>query len=614
MTNLLTENGIIFESIENLILEFGNVSINNYNIDNGELLAKPIVQVSGKFIIAIPGMLLTATRNELIRLAIEHDVKNELVKFYSNVVWDNIEDSPGYINNYPTQTSTPDIPDIPLFQDAFFQFDTDKLAYVSLVSDSLDSYDSQQPFAYFHLNDIDRKLEPRIKEIYKYIFSNFSDINEVLFLLIFQGVGRLTPVKQQKIESLLLIHLSAGDLETITLLEGGKPLGLWKYARSLSRFKQQANLISFHELNNFFHYRKNDYSYYLSDQSIVNKDIFIQDGAGELRREVLRQRDYQVVPSYIPNYLTEVTLLYGTREIPIYIPSSFLSKIPQPLTCLLEALPLYVWIIQKNQDEINNLYREFLVAIAYWLWQFNPSLNPIIQSLVSKYRVIIIQLSLPSSKTWFEPNKKQDFSEEIKPINITVDTSSGTINVTILPEASRNFLQVDNSAEREMMKYILTGFRELLPEQEQENLSDEIISKIIEIHAPLGLKKQIIYLDSSINPELDTQELPQYQEIQKADINELLDDLGDYLTSVKKYPQGKIPENKRTTFLNNEVVGFFHSELKKLVASLNPENLLECLISYHEAIVRQVNEHHLTIPTRLACFSSIPERYENIQK
>ncbi|MDJ0515712.1 MAG: hypothetical protein QNJ74_05385 [Trichodesmium sp. MO_231.B1] len=165
-----------------------------------------------------------------------------------------------------------------------------------------------------------------------------------------------------------------------------------------------------------------------------------------------------------------------------------------------------------------------------------------------------------------------------------------------------------------MMKYILTGLRELLPEQEQENLSDEIISKIIEIHAPLGLKKQIIYLDSSINPELDPHKLPAYQKVQKADINELLDDLGDYLTSVKKYPQGKIPENERTKFLNNEVVGFFYSELKKLVASLNPENLPEYLISYHEAIVGQVNEHRLTIPTRLACFSSIPERYENIQK
>ncbi|MGB3513192.1 MAG: hypothetical protein WBA93_29060 [Microcoleaceae cyanobacterium] len=233
---------------------------------------------------------------------------------------------------------------------------------------------------------------------------------------------------------------------------------------------------------------------------------------------------------------------------------------------------------------------------------------------MSKYRVIIIQLSLPSSQTWFEPNKQQKFSKDITPINIEVDTNSGTINVTILPEASRNFLQVDNSAEREMMKYILAGFRELLPESEKENLSDEIISKIIEIHAPLGLKKQIIYLDSSINPELDPQKLPQYQKLQKADINELLDDLGHYLTSVKKYPQGKIPENERTKFLNNQVVGLFYSELKKLVASLNPENLLEYLISYHEAIVRQVNEHRLTTPTRLACFSSIPERYENIQK
>ncbi len=50
LTNLLTENGIIFEAIENLILELGNVSINNYNIDNGELLAKPIVKIYGKFI------------------------------------------------------------------------------------------------------------------------------------------------------------------------------------------------------------------------------------------------------------------------------------------------------------------------------------------------------------------------------------------------------------------------------------------------------------------------------------------------------------------------------------------------------------------------------------
>ncbi|MGD1713481.1 hypothetical protein [Dapis sp. BLCC M172] len=60
------------------------------------MLAKPIIKISGKFIVAIPGILLTATRNELICLAIEYGVKNELVKFYSNVVWDNIEDSLGY--------------------------------------------------------------------------------------------------------------------------------------------------------------------------------------------------------------------------------------------------------------------------------------------------------------------------------------------------------------------------------------------------------------------------------------------------------------------------------------------------------------------------------------
>ncbi|MDJ0515711.1 MAG: hypothetical protein QNJ74_05380 [Trichodesmium sp. MO_231.B1] len=357
--------------------------------------------------------MLTATRNELIRLAIEHGVKNELVNFYSNVVWDNIEDSLGYINNYPSKISTPKIPDIPLFQDAFFQFDTDKLAYVNLVSDPLDSYDSQQPLAYCNLEHIGKQLEARTKEIYEYVFTNLSGINEVLFLSVFQGVGRQIVVSfnQPKIESLLSIGLFASDLETITLLEGGKSLVLWKYAISISRLKQQANFVSFSELNNFFLYRKNDYSYYICDDKKFDMILSPLDGVRELRQEVLHQRDYHTVPSYIPSYFTEVTLLYRTREIPIYIPSSFLSKIPQPLTCLLEALPLYVWVIEKNQEEVNNFYREFLVAIAYWLWQFNPSLNPIIQSLVPKYRAIIIQLSLPSSRTWFEANKQQDFSE-----------------------------------------------------------------------------------------------------------------------------------------------------------------------------------------------------------
>ncbi len=74
-----------------------------------------------------------------------------------------------------------------------------------------------------------------------------------------------------------------------------------------------------------------------------------------------------------------------------------------------------------------------------------------------------------------------------------------------------------------------------------------------------------------------------------------------------------IPDDERTTVIN-KAVGFFYNELKKLVASLNPEQLLEYLIAYHEAIVREVAFHRMTIPTRLACFSSEPEMIETLSK
>jgi hypothetical protein len=86
-------------------------------------------------------MLLTAARNELIRLAIEHGVKDKLAERYSAAVRDTVTESLGYIDNQITSVPTPNPPNIPYFFDGFFRFDTDKAAYVALVTDSLAEYD-----------------------------------------------------------------------------------------------------------------------------------------------------------------------------------------------------------------------------------------------------------------------------------------------------------------------------------------------------------------------------------------------------------------------------------------------------------------------------------------
>ena len=620
LIDLLADYGVYFFSIENLILPLGNVLIDNYQINNGELLARPIVKIGDRYIVASPSLLLTAARNELIRLAIEHGVKDELVERYSVAVRNTVIESLGYIDNQITSVQPPNPPDIPYFFDAFFGFDKDKAAYVALVTDSLAEYNPEEPFGYWHLDDIGVTLEARIKEIQDYVFTNLRGVNEVLFLVVIQGVGRsqmLAFNKPSEIEPLLLIGLSAGDLETITLLEGGNPLVLWKYARASWRIEQQAEVKSFSELDKFSFYKDNGYTFYASDKNRPNLILFEPDGAGALRHKVLRQRDFHAVNSYKSNYLIEVTSLYSTRKVPIYLPKSILRRVRQAPALLVEGLALPIWIIgseseDKNQQELRSLYKEFVETIAYWMWQFTPSINPIIESLNQDYSRIIIRLFLTTDKAWHHITAPQKISDELL-VYLKTYSADGTLDVTISSAISSLLESNDNNGERLMMQRILVGLRELLLEEEREKLSNQVISQILDNHAPLGVKKKLLFLSLDTNPELDKAGISAYRKVQAADEDELLDELGNYLSSVKNLKEGAIPDNKRTEVLR-ETVGFFYQELEKIVASLDPESLLEHLIAYHEAIVYETEHHRLTIPTRLACFSSESEMVEKLNE
>jgi hypothetical protein len=617
---LLARHNVALFEIENLILQQGHVSITGYQVDNGELLVSPIVKAADKFIVAIPGMLLSAARNEIIRLALERGVIAELATHYHATVWETVIDSLGYVEHQRVAVSLPESPDIPYFQDAFFSFDSDKLAYVTFVTDALTDYSPQDPFGRWNLEDIGNKLEARLQEICEFTFTQLCGVNEVFFLLICQSSGRLYSLgfkKLLEIEPLLILGLSAADLETITLLEGGQPLALWKYAWASWKLKQQSEVISHGELTKFYFYRKNDYTFYQYDESRPSRIILGLGGAGDLRRELLHQRDWHAAPSYIPDYVTEVTSLFSTRDIPVYIPKSILSRVRQRSAVLVEGLRRPVWIVSSEQKdsiqkEYRHLYAEFTQTIGYWLWQFSPSLNSIIQTLALNFRILLIQLFIQPDEAWHHI-QEQEIALDEEPIKSEANSVETTLNVSISPGICSLLRSANNEGERYLMQHILASIRNLLPTEEQRALSDEVVHTILDLHAPLGIKKKLFYLEGNLNPELEEDGLPDYRKVQEADEDELLDELGDYLSSVEKLKVGEIPDGERITVIN-KAVDFFYSEFKKLVASLNPEQLLEYLIAYHEAIVRETAFHRMTIPTRLACFSSEPEMIETLSK
>ena len=363
----------------------------------------------------------------------------------------------------------------------------------------------------------------------------------------------------------------------------------------------------FSQLDEFAAYRAHGYSYTLPEERRPDFIYIPPGGAGELRREVARQLDQHAVMAHIPPYVADVIAAHGTHTIPIY---TALNDRRLRASFLVEQLPLPVWIVgspfaENEQGSWSDLSVDCAAAIAYWFWQFTPSLSPYVQGLSARYPRLLVQLSLSAPEQWFLTPTPDQLSTE-HPFDLQVVADTGTLHLTLAVSAKGLIERADNSGERVLMQVILQGVRELLPEEARGSFSDEVITTILDRHAPLGRKKQLLSLSVDQNPDLDVRGLLPFRKVQAADLQELLDELADHLTFVEHLSPGPIPEQEKPALLD-KAADFFYRELVQLVASLDADGLLEFLIRFQEAVVRQTSFHRLSIPARLEAFRAIPQ-------
>jgi hypothetical protein len=190
--------------------------------------------------------------------------------------------------------------------------------------------------------------------------------------------------------------------------------------------------------------------------------------------------------------------------------------------------------------------------------------------------------------------------------SLHADAEAARLRIVMGANVSRMLQGPNNAGEREMMRMVLRGCRQFLTTDATNLLTEDSIREIIDRHAPLGMKKKLLFFESSAVPEIIRDGLPDYRPLQEADENELLDELGEHLMRCEGLTIGPISSDRRTVVLQTAVT-FFYEQLRSLVATLDPGGLLEWLVGRDEATIRHSVFHALTIPTRLACFSSEPE-------
>jgi hypothetical protein len=134
---------------------------------------------------------------------------------------------------------------------------------------------------------------------------------------------------------------------------------------------------------------------------------------------------------------------------------------------------LPIWIIgpileDDFQRKLHKLYAEFAETLGYWLWQFAPMLNPILQCVASKYPQILIRLYLYSDDAWFKSESEIERLHE-DPIDIEIDSVNGFIDITLSPTISILLEKKDNSGERYLIRCVIYGIRRLLDEAIEKN-------------------------------------------------------------------------------------------------------------------------------------------------
>lgn len=584
LTEILIKSGVNIGVLDDFIVNFGDANINDYTSDNHILHHKPFLRYGDKIIVTMPCNLLGTLRHSIIILAIEYGFIKELNSKFQETLWNTTVRYLSIMNIEQIKTQSQFLlkKSDSEYREGLFSIDSDKVMYVQLHTDNFADYDIN--VVYGMKDMLKSEFEKRALELKSRILEEHEGIKTVFFLLLLQPAGRAMSLGINQLADEIHLMMSLNDLEVVSLLEGGDPLHLYKYARAKKQLESKVNSWGF--LDTYSLYKFKDKSFYFSDD--VQPTMYhIPVGEG---RDVIEEMHRKVRPHGVPisngKKIIEVVSMHSDETIPIYLPASHIENM---ITLLVEGDTWNIWVKSK---QVHPIAFQMVDLVAYWIWQFSHELNQIIRHK----GLIEIEINLDQLENWTQHNlDKHEKESESDPISYSI--SGNVIQLNICNNFQRKLEGHTNQGERVLVKKVLLALEEL-----NKNRISPSLNKIIEDIAPVGLKKKLlVFNQNNVSAFLEPGNFPQLRYIDSADENMILDEIGEWLKNEKKIKVGKVINQKQVI---NDVVGYLFSKIESSIQTFkNPENVLQTMMLYYETLLYKREEHRVTIPTTLHCFS-----------
>jgi hypothetical protein len=157
---------------------------------------------------------------------------------------------------------------------------------------------------------------------------------------------------------------------------------------------------------------------------------------------------------------------------------------------------------------------------------------------------------------------------------------------------------------------LLKGFGAFLKTKGYPNLiDDETRVKIIESHAPLGIKKKMLSINTGRDVALDPTKVPPERLVQDYDWNIQREELAQKLLG-PDFVSEEICENERINKICNLAVDHYLKEIRSCLKNLSWHSTLRRLMGNNEAILHQRAFWHFVTPPGIECFGTISETLE----
>jgi hypothetical protein len=609
---ILLEIGSRSDALQDLILQLGEARLDEYSLSNGILLQRPIVRTPGEFLVPNPENLLSAATHLILKSLATPDIRSVFVNLYPNVVLECAERALRYVRHLPIRFCPHELLSVEGIRERFYHFDTDKLLHLLLVCDTLENFDPKTIDAVWKTPGLEAAIANRIETVASELYASPLRPNSVMSLVILAGVNRAHQlVFRKRSATSLFLAMTAEDLEIICKLEAGNRLALWNFAAKSLEARRTMRIACFDLLDEYSMYKSCEYSYYVHDGPRPETLVIKPGGGTRLKIQISEEQDWHPVLYMDGSSVVMVNALYDTKGVPLYVPGS------EGHLVYVENLPCPVWVHVDSEITSTNehsVYSQFVAATAYWMWQLSPFIHQHLDSSMRALPGLYISISISEVIL----NSYLKHTPKHAPTENSPQEPAVSARVEHLGEIrlhfNNNFVKLlrltDNVGERELIRVLLPALVQATGASGE--LSSAEIERLLEQHAPVGLKRMLLWFNAGYRPELDPRDLPSYRPVQPGAIQDVLDDVDAHLRSKGMQP-GEIKQSASNEILK-DVVGFCLSEISRTVATLKPEGLLEFLIVLHEALVHESSFNQLTLATRLQTFEHNPDMADRLAK